>query len=51
MIMNKEKLKGYESPTTDVLELRSEGIICASLSKIALEDAIDDAIVDDWGTI
>ena len=51
MIMKKEKLKGYESPTTDVLELKVEGIVCASLSKIALDDAIQDAIVDDWGTI
>lgn len=51
MIMKKEKLKGYESPTIDVLELKPEGIVCASLSKIALDDAIQDAIVDDWGTI
>ena len=30
MIMTKEKLKGYESPTMDVLELRVEGLVCNS---------------------
>ena len=28
--MTKEKLKGYESPTMDVLELKVEGVVCTS---------------------
>ena len=47
MIMNKEKLKGYESPTTDVLELRSEGIICQSINSVIIESAIE----DNWGEL
>ena len=30
MIMTKEKLKGYESPTMDVLEVKVEGLVCNS---------------------
>lgn len=43
MIMKKEKLKGYESPTTDVLELRTEGIVCtSSIHSIIIESFTDD---------
>ena len=28
--MNKQNLKGYESPKIDVFELRVEGVICES---------------------
>ena len=28
--MNKKRLKGYESPTTELIELRVEGMVCTS---------------------
>ena len=28
--MNKDKLKGYESPNVELVELRFEGIVCES---------------------
>lgn len=34
--MNKENLKGYESPKTDVLELRVEGVVCTSPNPVLL---------------
>ena len=42
MIMTKEKLKGYESPTMDVLELKVEGIICESINFITIDAFTDD---------
>lgn len=37
-----KKLRSYEAPTTDVLELRSEGMICQSIPYGALGIAGDD---------
>jgi|GEM_PF-5545120 len=31
-----KKLRSYEAPTTDVLELRSEGMICQSIQYSAI---------------
>ena len=45
--MNKKRLKGYESPTTELIELRVESVICQSTSG----DSIDPGIPDDWGTL
>lgn len=39
--MTKEKLKGYESPTMDVLELRIEGIVCLSMG-------MNPIVINDW---
>lgn len=38
--MNKEKLKGYESPTAEVLEVKIEGVICESMSIQDWDDGI-----------
>ena len=46
MIMTKEKLKGYESPTMDVLELRPEGIVCVSMNPIVINDWEDGVEID-----
>ena len=48
MIMTKEKLKGYESPTMDVLEVKVEGIVCQSISSSVI---IASGIEDDWGEL
>ena len=34
----------YEAPACEVLRLQSEGIVCASLNSIIIEDAL----IDDW---
>ena len=48
MIMQKEKLKGYESPTTELIVLQIEnGILVVSGS----DSIILDATIDDWGTL
>ena len=47
MIMKKEKLKGYESPTMDVLELKVEGIVCQSINSVVIASAIE----EDWGEL
>lgn len=38
----------YEAPSCEVLRLKSEGIICNSLSSVM---QLEDATVDDWGTL
>lgn len=47
MLMNKKQLESYEAPSTNVLELRFEGIICQSLNA---ED-IAPGTLDDWGIL
>lgn len=47
MIMKKEKLKGYESPSVNVLELRVEGIVCQSINSVVIASAVE----DDWGEL
>ena len=44
--MNKKLF--YTQPTTDLLELESEGIVCASLNSVML---LEEATNDDWGTL
>ena len=46
MIMNKEKLKGYESPTTDVLELRIENEILIISGGGLIESVLEDEYGD-----
>ena len=41
--MNKKQPESYEAPTTDVLELRSESIICQSLNGATIDPFTDDA--------
>ena len=41
--MNLEGMS-YETPSVNVLNVMSEGVLCAS-------GVIDDAIEDDWGTL
>lgn len=48
MIMKKEKLKGYESPTTDVLELKVEGLVCVSPSPIIINAWEEDGVTIDF---
>ena len=46
--MNKKQLLDYESPITELIELRVEsGILTVSGQK----NTIDDAIEDEWGTL
>lgn len=46
--MNKKKILDYESPVTQLIELRVEsGILTVSGQK----NTIDDAIEDKWGTL
>jgi|GEM_PF-6522681 len=37
----------YESPTTDVFTVQTEGVICLSQTG----ESIDPGILDDWGTL
>ena len=46
--MNKKQLLDYESPTTQLIDLRVEsGILIVS----GEENTIEDAIIDDWGVL
>ncbi len=47
--MNKQNLKGYESPTTEIIELRTDGsILTVSASNMVILDAI---VEDSWGDL
>lgn len=47
--MNKQKLKGYESPTTEIVELRIDGsILTVSASNMVILDAM---VEDSWGDL
>ncbi len=41
--MNKKRLKGYESPTTELIELRVEGVICQSTGTTDIPNWGDDS--------
>ena len=45
MLMDKKLL--YESPTTDVFTVQTEGVICQSQTG----ESIAPGILDDWGTL
>ena len=47
--MNKQNLKGYESPTTEIVELRIDGsILTVSASNMIILDAV---VQDSWGDL
>ena len=45
--MNKKQLLDYESPVTNVLELRFEGMVCQSLVKSSGPQFSEDASIED----
>ena len=48
MIMNKEKLKGYESPSVQLIDLRVEGLVCVSPSPIIINAWEEDGVTIDF---